>query len=107
MHARNLNTFCDGRLLEMMKISRLIKLVLPSRPHWTKALANARRLRTSKYSSVYVRRSMTPDERRLDFELRQQAKERNNKAGRRLWVVYRGGLKDVRDLAQPPHSENL
>ncbi|EYB92492.1 hypothetical protein Y032_0193g1395 [Ancylostoma ceylanicum] len=56
---------------------RLVKVVLPSRSHWLKALANAHALRRTDYRNVYVRKSMTAAERARDYELRQQARERN------------------------------
>ncbi|EYC30261.1 hypothetical protein Y032_0005g2544 [Ancylostoma ceylanicum] len=77
---------------------RLVKLILPSRSYWATALRNAHRLRTSSYSSVFVRKSMTPDERKLDYDLRQEAKDRNKSANERVWVVYKGELKRIQDL---------
>ncbi|VDP47926.1 unnamed protein product [Heligmosomoides polygyrus] len=84
---------------------RLVKVVLPPRTHWNRALANARFLRrTSGFEDVFVRRSMTPEERKQDFELRKLAKERNAGKSRREWVVYRGQLKHVSEL---PNRESL
>lgn len=48
-----------------------IKAVLPSTCHWRPA--KARLLRSSTSSDVSIQRSMTPEERRRKFELRQQA----------------------------------
>ncbi|VDO70332.1 unnamed protein product [Heligmosomoides polygyrus] len=57
---------------------RLVKIVLPTRSHWGTALANARLLRAAPgFSHVFVRRSMTGDERKRECELRQAARERN------------------------------
>ncbi|VDL72913.1 unnamed protein product, partial [Nippostrongylus brasiliensis] len=69
---------------------RLVKVVFPTSAHWRRAVANARRLRSSEYRDVYLRRSMTAAERRRDYELRQVAKERNQGCDTREWVVYRG-----------------
>ncbi|EYB82533.1 hypothetical protein Y032_0357g3372 [Ancylostoma ceylanicum] len=41
------------------------------------ALAKARLFRSSGFSDVYVRKRMTAEERKRDYELRQQARERN------------------------------
>ncbi|XGW34903.1 hypothetical protein V3C99_018728 [Haemonchus contortus] len=85
---------------------RLVKVVLPTRSHWRRALANARLLRNAGLSNVFIRRSMTEDERRHENELRQQARERNKGKAIREWVVYQGQLKHVSDLPHR-HSGNL
>ncbi|XGW10718.1 hypothetical protein V3C99_012323 [Haemonchus contortus] len=74
---------------------RLVKVVLPTRTHWRRALANARLLRGAGLSNVYIRRSMTEDERKHESELRQQARERNKGKAIREWVVFQGQLKHV------------
>lgn len=84
---------------------RLVKVVLPSPAHWRRALANARLLRTHGFPHVFIRRSMTADERRRDYELRQEARERNKGGTVREWVVYRGELRRASDL--PRSTENL
>ncbi|KAL6741903.1 hypothetical protein Aduo_015110 [Ancylostoma duodenale] len=83
---------------------RLVKVVLPSTYHWRIALANARLLRSSKFSYVFVRRSMSSEERKREFELRQQARDLNHAKGEREWVVFRGELKRISDL--PKRSGN-
>ncbi|KIH65078.1 hypothetical protein ANCDUO_04601 [Ancylostoma duodenale] len=72
---------------------RLVKVVLPSRSHWAKALANAHVLSHIDYRNVYVRKSMTAAERARDFELRQQARKENQSKPTREWIVYKGELK--------------
>uniref|UniRef100_A0A7I4Z3B6 DUF218 domain-containing protein n=1 Tax=Haemonchus contortus TaxID=6289 RepID=A0A7I4Z3B6_HAECO len=47
------------------KLPRLVKVVLPSRAHWRRALANARLLRDAGLPKVFMRRSMTEDERKF------------------------------------------
>lgn len=79
---------------------RLVKLLLPTRRHWTTALSNARLLKSSGFSGAYVRKSLSFEERRKEYELRQEAKRRNSEANRKSWVVYRGALANVDDLAQ-------
>ncbi|RCN39165.1 hypothetical protein ANCCAN_14921 [Ancylostoma caninum] len=49
---------------------RFVKVVLTSTNHWRIALANARLLRSSMFSSVYIRRSMSSEESKREFELR-------------------------------------
>lgn len=80
------------------RFPRLVKVVLPSRSHWTTALSNSYRLRNSGFNNIYVRKSMTQEERRKDFELRQICRERNKNLKHRTWVVYRGKLMRVEDL---------
>lgn len=77
---------------------RLVKLVLPSKSHWITALANAHRLRREGFANVYIRKSMTLEERKREFELRQECRERNRDLKTRAWVVYRGELRQVQDL---------
>ncbi|VDO36388.1 unnamed protein product [Haemonchus placei] len=79
---------------------RLVKVLLPSRFHWRTALANARNLKSSGFANIFVRRSMTPDERKLEYELRQQARERNRGKSIREWVVYKGELRRAAELSQ-------
>ncbi|PIO76882.1 hypothetical protein TELCIR_01034 [Teladorsagia circumcincta] len=59
------------------KRPRLVKVVLPARSHWRTALANARLLRDAGFPQVFIRKSMTLEERQRDFELRQMARDRN------------------------------
>uniref|UniRef100_A0A7I4XTA6 Uncharacterized protein n=1 Tax=Haemonchus contortus TaxID=6289 RepID=A0A7I4XTA6_HAECO len=82
---------------------RLVKVVLPTRTHWRRALANARLLRGAGLSNVFIRKSMTEDERKRESELRQQARERNKGKTLREWVVYQGQLKHVSEL---PHRRS-
>ncbi|KAL6730624.1 hypothetical protein Aduo_001580 [Ancylostoma duodenale] len=85
---------------------RLIKVVLPSRLCWRTALANAKLLRSAGYSHVFLRKSMTAEERKRDFELRQEARERNKGKPTREWVVFRGELKRISDLPRVKNSGN-
>ncbi|EYB88953.1 hypothetical protein Y032_0239g3327 [Ancylostoma ceylanicum] len=77
---------------------RLVKVVLPSRFSWRTALANARFLRTAGFSDVYIRKSMTAEERKREYELRQTARERNRGKPQREWVVYRSQLVHISEL---------
>ncbi|KAK6050706.1 endonuclease/exonuclease/phosphatase family protein [Cooperia oncophora] len=78
--------------------TRLVKVLLPSKFHWSKVLANARLLRRSTMSDVFIRRSMSTEERAMDYKLRQQAKELNKSAGFKEWVVYKSELKKTSEL---------
>ena len=80
--------------------SRLVKVTVPSKHHWRQALANARLLPSKGFSDVYVRKCMTMEERKREYELRQQAKELNNSKNEREWVVYAGELRRVSDLSR-------
>nr|CDJ90946.1 hypothetical protein HCOI_01249700 [Haemonchus contortus] len=88
------------------KHPRLVKVVLPSRSHRRRALANARLLRDTGFPKIFIRRSMTEDERKREYELRQEARERNKGSGVREWVVYHGQLKRAAELPHN-HSGNL
>ncbi|KAK6042077.1 hypothetical protein COOONC_20418, partial [Cooperia oncophora] len=72
---------------------RLVKLVLPSRSHWKTALGNAKCLKAStSFKNVFIRKSMTAEERKREYELRQQAREKNKGKDRHEWVIFRGEL---------------
>ncbi|EYC35254.1 hypothetical protein Y032_1099g3603 [Ancylostoma ceylanicum] len=79
--------------------TRLVKVVLPSSFYWRRALANARFLRNSNFQGVFIRRSMSAEERKREFELRQLARDRNKGKKDREWVVYRGQLVQISELA--------
>ncbi|EYC12491.1 hypothetical protein Y032_0047g1510 [Ancylostoma ceylanicum] len=77
---------------------RLVKVVLPSKFFWRTALANARSLRSAGFPDIYIRKSMTAEERKRDYELRLQARERNRGKPKPEWVVYRSELVHVSEL---------
>lgn len=84
---------------------RKVKVVLPSKSHWATALSNSWRLRGSAaFTKVRVRRSMTQEERKREFELRQECRERNKQLNGRVWVVYRGELRRIEDLPKKPRD---
>lgn len=72
-----------------------------------RALANARLPgRRHGVSHVFIRRSVAADERRRDYELREEARERNKGGTVREWVVYScDELRRASDL--PSSTENL
>ncbi|EYC18938.1 hypothetical protein Y032_0026g1465 [Ancylostoma ceylanicum] len=86
---------------------RSIKVVLPSRRCWRTALKNARLLRSAGFPQVFIRRSMTVEERKKDFELRQEARARNLGKPAKEWVVFRGELKHVSELHHNNMAGNL
>ncbi|VDL86540.1 unnamed protein product [Nippostrongylus brasiliensis] len=47
---------------------------------------------------VFIRRSMTADERKHEYELRKTARERNEGKDIKEWVVYKGELVHVSSL---------
>ncbi|KAK5969739.1 hypothetical protein GCK32_011043 [Trichostrongylus colubriformis] len=53
---------------------------------------------------LFVRRSMTEDERKREYELRKEAEERNKGKDVREWVVYQGQLKHTSEL---PHKRSV
>ena len=84
----------------------LVKVVFPSKFYWRKALSNSPKLRRAGFNNIYIRKSMTADERQHEYELRRQARERNAGKPTREWVVFRGELKHVSELPRR-HPENL
>ncbi|KIH47261.1 hypothetical protein ANCDUO_22682 [Ancylostoma duodenale] len=81
--------------------ARLIKCVLPSESFSRKALRNAPTLRHMHgFDHVYVRRSLTREEREKEKELRRQARELNMKEhnGSKVYVVYREQIVKVSDI---------
>ncbi|XGW02668.1 hypothetical protein V3C99_014589 [Haemonchus contortus] len=85
---------------------RLVKIVLPSRAYWRTALKNAKNLRASGFHNVFVRKSLTAEERKREFDLRQLANERNKGKPYREWVIYKGELKHISDLPQSQTQGN-
>ncbi|KIH53930.1 hypothetical protein ANCDUO_15928 [Ancylostoma duodenale] len=83
--------------------TRLIKCVLPSERFLFKALRNAPDLQNlAGFDRVYIRRSMTRDEREMEKELRRQAHylNLNQHNGSRVYVVYRSQLVRAADIAK-------
>uniref|UniRef100_W6NCL7 Uncharacterized protein n=1 Tax=Haemonchus contortus TaxID=6289 RepID=W6NCL7_HAECO len=82
------------------KHPRLVKVVLPSRSHWRRVLANARRCWVAEglHTSEHDRGG-----EKTGYELRQEAHERNKSSGLREWVVYHGQLKRAAEL---PHKRS-
>ncbi|KIH56949.1 hypothetical protein ANCDUO_12868 [Ancylostoma duodenale] len=80
---------------------RLIKCVLPSQRFYFVALRNARSLRSvSGFDHIYVRRSMSREEREKDKHKRRQAQELNEKnhGGNRVFVVYGNQVVKASDI---------
>ncbi|EYC36126.1 hypothetical protein Y032_0930g3090 [Ancylostoma ceylanicum] len=80
---------------------RLIKCVSPSERFFHKALRNAPTLRNLRgFDRIYIRRSMTREEREKDKDLRRQAHELNAKGlnGNKIYVVYRNQIVKVSDI---------
>lgn len=67
-------------------------MFLPSRSFWRTALANARLLRAARFHDVYVWKNMTAEERKREYDLRQQAREPNRGKPKPEWIVYRSEL---------------
>ena len=53
-------------------------------------LAKVRLFKSSVFSEIYIRNSMTIAKRQKDFESRQQAREKNKGKHQKEWVVYKG-----------------
>ncbi|KAK6763045.1 hypothetical protein RB195_023662 [Necator americanus] len=86
---------------------RLVKDVLLSRSHWAKALSRAHLLRSTSFSNIFVRKSMTAAERKRDYELRHEARLRNERSSTREWVVYKDTLTHITELPRKPMTGNL
>ncbi|EYC38715.1 hypothetical protein Y032_0700g1639 [Ancylostoma ceylanicum] len=85
---------------------RVVEVLLPTRSHWRTALANAQLLKNAGFSNIFIRKSMSAEERRQDFELRQQVHERNNGKAAKEWVVYHGEMKHVSELPKRKQPGN-
>ncbi|KIH58635.1 hypothetical protein ANCDUO_11155 [Ancylostoma duodenale] len=88
--------------------ARLIKCVLPSERFFFKALRNAQALQNlAGFDRVYIRRSMTREEREMEKELRRQAHDLNlnQHNGSKVYVVYRGQL--VKDADIPKRKASV
>ena len=83
--------------------SRLVKIELPTRAHWATVLARSRQLRNkSEFSKVFIRRSMTVEEREKEKELRERARTMNQgKKYEDRFVVYRGEIVPASSLNKP------
>ncbi|KIH59507.1 hypothetical protein ANCDUO_10255 [Ancylostoma duodenale] len=82
----------------------LVTVILPFKSHWSLALSNAHLLRRTKFGHIYVHRSMTLAERTREYELRQEARARNEGKPTREWVVYRGpNISDNELIGGLPH----
>ncbi|EYB87365.1 hypothetical protein Y032_0264g615 [Ancylostoma ceylanicum] len=85
---------------------RLTKVILPSRSQYFTVLGRARLLRDmAEFKHIYVRASLTEAERRRDFDLRMQARERNQALGRKEFVVYRGEIVKISDIPARRQSQ--
>uniref|UniRef100_A0A0N4W6U4 Uncharacterized protein n=1 Tax=Haemonchus placei TaxID=6290 RepID=A0A0N4W6U4_HAEPC len=101
VECRPVEMYCMGEPKPKRPI--LVKVVLPSRLHWRRVIASARLLREAGLPNVFLRRSMTEDEKKREYELRQEARERNKGSGSRDWVVHQGQLKRASEL---PHRRS-
>ncbi|KAK6046091.1 hypothetical protein COOONC_16403, partial [Cooperia oncophora] len=82
---------------------RLVKCVFSSRRFLVEALSKARKLRViPAYKDVYIRKSMTPDERKKESELRAQARELNQKEHNESWLSSK--ISDSELSADLPYS---
>ncbi|EYC26775.1 hypothetical protein Y032_0010g956 [Ancylostoma ceylanicum] len=74
-------------------VPRLLKIVFPATVFQRTALRNARHLRNSaKFRNVYVRPSLTAEERRIAFALRQQRRHLRESTGGSYKIVSNGIL---------------
>uniref|UniRef100_A0A7I4YXJ8 Uncharacterized protein n=1 Tax=Haemonchus contortus TaxID=6289 RepID=A0A7I4YXJ8_HAECO len=98
IEARPVEVFRMGRASDR---PRLVKCVFPARKILLDTLARAHKLRaSSRFNNVEIRKSMTPEERSKDQELRKKAYERNRDEhnGNRVYVVYRGEIVKASDI---------
>ncbi|KIH43703.1 hypothetical protein ANCDUO_26286 [Ancylostoma duodenale] len=90
---------------------RLVKVVFSSRNYFFDVLRNAHKLRNIPlYNRIYIRQSMTIEERNNDRELREKARELNAKeGGRKTYVVYKHKLVKPSEIGcsdpLPPKTE--
>ena len=87
---------------------RLIKAVFSSRKIFFDVLKKAPNLRNdSRFTGIYLRRSMTLEERIKDKELRKQAKDLNEKEGKghKIYVVYKQQVIKTADIESNRRSK--
>ncbi|KAL6743856.1 hypothetical protein Aduo_016847 [Ancylostoma duodenale] len=97
VEARPWAVFRMGRWSETKP--RLTKVILPSRSQYLTVLGRARSLRdTSKYKHIFIRASLTEEERRKEYDLRREAREKNQSLGHKEYVVYRGKVVRISDI---------
>ena len=74
-------------------LPRLLKVVLPSRSHALRSLSLARSLRSHpQFDGIYIRRSMTLEERKLHSSLRDHLRQLRQADSSCPFVLYRGEL---------------
>lgn len=89
-----MGTSSDGR-------PRLVKCIFSSRRFQLETLSRSSRLRTSAaFKTVFVRKSMTREQRAKESELRRRAHDLNTQefGGKRLYVVYKGEITKTTDI---------
>ncbi|WKY01588.1 hypothetical protein Q1695_015528 [Nippostrongylus brasiliensis] len=80
---------------------RLVKCVFSQRRYQLEILSRSNRLRSSAtFKNVFIRKSMTREERAKEGELRRRARELNDQehGGNRVFVVYKGELMKKSDI---------
>ncbi|EYC37229.1 hypothetical protein Y032_0651g1151 [Ancylostoma ceylanicum] len=97
VEARPWAVFRMGRWSETKP--RLTKVILPARSQYLAILGRAKSLRdTSKYKHIFIRASLTEEERRKEYDLRKEAREKNQSLGHKEYVVYRGQVVKISDI---------
>lgn len=74
---------------------RPIKVVMPTTYHQRLILSRSKSLRNiSDFSGVYLRPSMTKEERQHDYELRKECRDKNSKlnVGEPPWKIFKGKI---------------
>nr|CDJ84837.1 hypothetical protein HCOI_00572700 [Haemonchus contortus] len=94
IEARPVEIYRMGKFGDKPRLIKCVKFLFTT-------LSRAKKLRSSeKFRNVYVRKSMSPDERSKDRELRKRAHELNIEEhnGDRVFVVYRGNIVKSSDI---------
>ncbi|EYC03671.1 hypothetical protein Y032_0092g2553 [Ancylostoma ceylanicum] len=91
VEARPWAVFRMGKMSETRP--RLTKVILHSRSQFFPILGRARSLRQmSDYKHIFIRASITEAERRREYDLRKEVRDRNQLLGHKKFVVYRAIL---------------
>ncbi|KIH60879.1 hypothetical protein ANCDUO_08857 [Ancylostoma duodenale] len=91
VEARPWAVFRMGKMSETRP--RLTKVILYSRSQFFAILEKARSLRQmSNYEHIFIRASLTEAERRREYDLRKEVRDRNQLLGHKQFVVYRGEI---------------
>ncbi|KIH69415.1 hypothetical protein ANCDUO_00246 [Ancylostoma duodenale] len=86
----------------------LTKVILPSRSHYYAVPGRARSLKEMcNYRHIFIRASLTEAERKKEYDLRQEVRNRNHSLCHGECVVYKGEVVKVLDIPSLRRSQRM